>query len=963
MGFDRLTSDTHLRTFFSSFGEVAGIESKFDPLTGTPLGICRIQFRDSRSEAISAAEAAKRAEETGSGQRLGLKTVRVERDRVGRKCQRAVDSAARRLRERAEQEEQAREATRKEKAEAEASPAPPPNAPKGPASRPFPPRQAPSNPVTPVQTERPPISAAKAAADALIEKESVLAKIKRKPYIFIAHEAVPVMGTTIPHLKKRMKSYDWQEVRLDKTGYFVVFEDSRRGENEAVRCYNACHKLPLFTYTMIMELQEKGNPNYVRSPSPERAQAVKREQEVRQQFEQDEQDDREDERRRRAEHLDPVHAAMEQLRIEILNKILQDVKSRIAVKALNDFMAPENHVERRQKMNIADPHEQTQTAALLPQFAAPANLSRRPTERLGPGGLFKKTRGPSSVSISRDNSKPVNVYAEERRRQSGRPKKPTQQSLSLHQQLAGFASSDESDEEFTRSSREVTKDRDVHGVSRMSSTAPTEDTDDATPRRRQRLQKELSQAADDDSEGEDLEGVTPMVSRELLRKDFQTMTLQELVDIVKGTIADTKYHDLAKREITYRQRQKAAERMFNEDSKEDADTALLTEIGMSDILPTVELEEPLKGKKKPKTKRKSKKQLFEEREAAKAAEAEWLEKQALAVADTAMPDADAPTPPEEDEEEGEERPEIEWAVSHTIPKKTVVDDPTLVLDLDGWQTTLKDAEDFRFLQTSLDGVKPATITNVPRWAIQQKDIKAMNTSGLRGPLYDEMVIKGYYVPNASGSARTEGVKKIVEAEKSKYLPHRLKVAAARERRQAEAKSGAPAVVEAAKQSKVMVTTASSRSNRASKRTHAKDINALNTAKMTVEGHAGDMMRFNNLQKRKKLVKFDRSAIHGWGLYAEENIAINDMIIEYVGEKVRQAVANIREIRYDRQGVGSSYLFRIDEDTVVDATKKGGIARFINHSCAPNCTAKIIRVDGTKRIVIYALREIAKSEFP
>ncbi len=48
-------------------------------------------------------------------------------------------------------------------------------------------------------------------------------------------------------------------------------------------------------------------------------------------------------------------------------------------------------------------------------------------------------------------------------------------------------------------------------------------------------------------------------------------------------------------------------------------------------------------------------------------------------------------------------------------------------------------------------------------------------------------------------------------------------------------------------------------------------------------------------------------------------------------------------------------------SMVDATKKGGIARFINHSCMPNCTAKIIKVDGTKRIVIYALRDIAKSE--
>jgi histone-lysine N-methyltransferase SETD1 len=70
---------------------------------------------------------------------------------------------------------------------------------------------------------------------------------------------------------------------------------------------------------------------------------------------------------------------------------------------------------------------------------------------------------------------------------------------------------------------------------------------------------------------------------------------------------------------------------------------------------------------------------------------------------------------------------------------------------------------------------------------------------------------------------------------------------------------------------------------------------------------------------------------------------------------------MRERRYLKSGIGSSYLFRIDENTVIDATKRGGIARFINHSCTPNCTAKIIKVDGSKRIVIYALRDIERGQ--
>lgn len=56
------------------------------------------------------------------------------------------------------------------------------------------------------------------------------------------------------------------------------------------------------------------------------------------------------------------------------------------------------------------------------------------------------------------------------------------------------------------------------------------------------------------------------------------------------------------------------------------------------------------------------------------------------------------------------------------------------------------------------------------------------------------------------------------------------------------------------------------------------------------------------------------------------------VIEYVGELIRHEVANIRERRYQRKGIGSSYLFALNDDVVVDATKRGGVARFINHSC-------------------------------
>lgn len=56
-----------------------------------------------------------------------------------------------------------------------------------------------------------------------------------------------------------------------------------------------------------------------------------------------------------------------------------------------------------------------------------------------------------------------------------------------------------------------------------------------------------------------------------------------------------------------------------------------------------------------------------------------------------------------------------------------------------------------------------------------------------------------------------------------------------------------------------------------------------------------------------------------------------------------------------------YMFRLDEDRVVDATLCGGLARYINHSCNPNCVTEIVEVDRELRIIIFAKRRINRSE--
>lgn len=55
------------------------------------------------------------------------------------------------------------------------------------------------------------------------------------------------------------------------------------------------------------------------------------------------------------------------------------------------------------------------------------------------------------------------------------------------------------------------------------------------------------------------------------------------------------------------------------------------------------------------------------------------------------------------------------------------------------------------------------------------------------------------------------------------------------------------------------------------------------------------------------------------------------------------------------------MFRLDENRVVDATIKGGLARYVNHSCNPNCVAEVVQIDRENKILIIANRRIQRNE--
>jgi histone-lysine N-methyltransferase SETD1 len=972
-GFDPLTPDSQIRAFFTAYGEVESVKNQTDPTNGSFLGIALVKFKDSRPRSrtmpgIKASDSAKRAEREGTNQRIGLRPVKVQLDREGRRCDRLVA----RVVEHARKEEEKLRAKEAAKIAPPVTPATvpfdlPANVPKGPSGKGMRPP-----PVAPVIGR-------KHALAHLVEEEPILPRIKRKPYIYIAFTYVPVLGTTIEHLKKRLKMFHWKEVRCDSTGYYIIFEDSKRGEDEAWRTFQECHMKLLFNYYMNMECQQYGNPNYERSPSPERVAADRKRKAEEERVEREEAMDIEYERNVRAENLDPVKAGLEILKMELRSKIMSDIKLRIAGPALHDFLDPERLAPKRRKLNIPDP--QAKEVIRPPAYFGHGNESPSvgtPDSRAsGFAGRFgRKALGPYDHNRVRKRKlpQPFNAYQDERRKTAA-PKRSLVRGL--HRQMLDFYMEDKEDSDdegrssFTRGTEEQ--------ESRPISPAPSTDVDEEESSRAQRAKRRRVEAGwgeDSDDEMMDDSHARSLLAH-LIHKDPENMAEQELEQVLAILPRSSPIWKKADRALKgarklRRTLEEADEIFFGSNQEEKAvqskqePTVVITHEDDDSAKPieTTELTEDMgkaaaKKKAAPK-KRKTKKQLDEERERAKAASVVDV-MEVTTPSEEVTPAAEEVRVPEVAESPKQavasERPSVDWGMSTSHPRRTVDDDPSIVLDIDGWQHLLKDDEDLGMLTKALEPVQAANLGDPQLWAWKQKQVKHLNRPNETGVLRTETKIEGYYVTNPTGCARTEGVKKILESEKSMYLPHRIRVQKERERRERDANNDPNAAMEAARLAAAAKTssTANSRANRANNRRMANDII---TQKQSTGGEA-DAMRFNQLKKRKKLVKFNRSAIHNWGLYAEENIAANDMIIEYVGEKVRQRVADLREKKYDMQGVGSSYLFRIDEDTVIDATKKGGIARFINHSCTPNCTAKIIRVDGTKRIVIYALQDISK----
>ncbi|KAH8804562.1 histone-lysine N-methyltransferase-like protein [Xylogone sp. PMI_703] len=971
-GFDPLFNFANISAFFSSFGEIAESSNKLHPDTGSCLGFATFRYRDSKAikagRFVSAIEAAKKAVKSGNGSRIGTNNVKVEFDPDGIKSRRMLENIIKQ-----EQQAAAPKAPSGPKSQLVPKVAgPPPTAPKGPAAHHAPfnrhPFRAPL--VAPTFTPPAPVVVPSAPTKprilTLIEDDPISAQLESDPYLFVSKDYVPVIPATIPHMKKRIRTFAFDDVRADKSGYYIVFPNDSQGRLECERCYLAVHGTAFFTYELHAKMYLYGTSGSHRdsahrsgarrrSRSPDRKALEKRQKEDAEALRKLEEADWEEEKKERAKNFDPAREAIEVIRRDLRDQLVKNIRAKIAAPALHSFMDPANHVAKRRKLNIADPSDlklplfgEQDDREESPAVGTPSSRGDLAERRALGTGRVNITALPRIRKIKGGKKQTVGFTDPFSR---GRPN--VRKAVPLHHRL--FQSEDEESDSETERSR---------SRSRML------DTEEPESRARSRAN------SDDESDDESI----------VFRRRDRTKNRHPVLDLkeddsmseasfsISESVAPTKKRKLELPvEIALKRQKKTDEELFGIDADKIEqefplrDFAVSEDVLIEDIDSAARTEseppadsEVMGKKKKPKAKKKTKKQLFEERKALK--RQEELDEEDLQPPDI----ADVAEEEEEDEDVVHEsvpvNTSVEWGMSTEVPLPTVEDDFDVILDLDGLKALVKDDEDLAAGVQAVDHHAKNAIGNAMTWAWKQENLKSLNRNGYCGPVKDITTVNGYYVPNESGCARTEGTKKILNSEKSKYLPHRIKVQKAREEREAQAKkAGKDIAAEAAEAAKVaadkLLAKGTSRANRVNNRRFVAD---LNDSKKNF-GADSDVLRFNQLKKRKKPVKFARSAIHNWGLYAMENIPMGDMIIEYVGEKVRQQVADLREHRYLRSGIGSSYLFRIDENTVIDATKKGGIARFINHSCMPNCTAKIITVEKSKRIVIYALRDIAQNE--
>eukprot|EP00978_Attheya_sp_CCMP212_P012045 scaffold29883_cov48-Attheya_sp.AAC.4 len=103
---------------------------------------------------------------------------------------------------------------------------------------------------------------------------------------------------------------------------------------------------------------------------------------------------------------------------------------------------------------------------------------------------------------------------------------------------------------------------------------------------------------------------------------------------------------------------------------------------------------------------------------------------------------------------------------------------------------------------------------------------------------------------------------------------------------------------------------------------------------------------------------------GWGLVSVSGIKKVGLVQEYAGEVIDSDAmkARLHSWSIDHPNDPNFYVMRLEPGWYIDAREQGNLARFINHSCGPNCHLVPVNVSGYMRVAIFALRDIAPGEF-
>ncbi|KAJ1958657.1 hypothetical protein IWQ62_004864 [Dispira parvispora] len=113
------------------------------------------------------------------------------------------------------------------------------------------------------------------------------------------------------------------------------------------------------------------------------------------------------------------------------------------------------------------------------------------------------------------------------------------------------------------------------------------------------------------------------------------------------------------------------------------------------------------------------------------------------------------------------------------------------------------------------------------------------------------------------------------------------------------------------------------------------------------------------KKEYARVKVVKTQLKGYGLVAEQDLERGQFVMEYIGEVVSKSQFLKRTAIYEQENCEHHYFMSLKNDEVIDATRKGCIARFVNHSCAPNCEVQKWVVGSQFRMGIFTTRPIPK----